>query len=142
MLALERFSSYQAGFRTRVRFLARPVGALVLIVCTVLLGACGSPGAMAAQPVAGSISRTAVITVVIKNSGYQPASFTVPPGAMVTVRNEGPGLHTLTADNGAFNTGNINRGVPALFKAPTIPGRYPFHCLFHDYMTGVLTVYS
>jgi plastocyanin len=142
MLASDCFSSYQAGFRARVRSLAHPVGILALIVCTVLLDACGSPDAKTAQPAAGSILPTAAITVVIKNSGYQPANFTVPPGATVTVRNDDPGIHTLTADNGAFNTGNINRGLPATFTAPTTPGRYPYHCLFHDYMTGVLTVSS
>lgn len=58
----------------------------------------------------------------------------------MTVRNEDQALHTVTADNRAFNTGNVTRGLPATFTAPTQRGAYPFHCLFHPYMTGSLTV--
>jgi plastocyanin len=80
------------------------------------------------------------ITVVIKNFAYIPANFTVTPGATVTVRNEDQVIHTLTADNQAFNTGNVTQGLPATFQAPMQSGRYPFHCFLHSYMTGVLTV--
>ena len=82
----------------------------------------------------------ATITVTIKNFAYTPGHFTVSPGATVTVKNEDQVIHTLTADNGAFNTGNVTDGIPATFTAPTQPGRYPFHCIHHRYMTGVLTV--
>ena len=30
--------------------------------------------------------------------------------------------------------------MPSTFQAPTQPGRYPFHCFHHPYMTGILTV--
>lgn len=49
-------------------------------------------------------------------------------------------IHTLTADNQAFNTGNVTDGLPTTFTTPTQPGKYPFHCIHHRYMTGVLTV--
>ena len=82
----------------------------------------------------------AAITVTIRHFAYIPDHFTVNPGATVTVKNEDQVIHTLTADNGAFNTGNVADGIPATFTAPTKPGRYPFHCIHHRYMTGVLTV--
>lgn len=80
------------------------------------------------------------ITVVIKNFAYLPANFTVTRGATVTIRNEDQVIHTFTADNQAFNTGNVAQGLPATFQAPTQPGKYPYHCFHHPYMTGVLTV--
>ncbi len=89
---------------------------------------------------AASATSTSAVTVVIKNFAYTPANFTVSPGERVTVRNEDRAIHTLTADNQAFNTGNVANGVPVTFTAPTQPGRYPYHCLLHPYMTGVLTV--
>lgn len=78
--------------------------------------------------------------MVIKNYGYVPTNFTVPPGATVTVHNDDLAIHTVTADGGTFNTGNVSRGITTTFTAPTQRGTYPFHCLFHEYMTGSLTV--
>ncbi len=112
-----------------------------MVFCTTLLVACASPGAQSSPPASASIKSVAAITVVIKNYGFVPTNFTVPAGATVTVRNDDQAIHTLTADNRAFNTGNISRGLPAVFTAPTQRGTYPYHCLFHNYMTGSLTVY-
>lgn len=77
---------------------------------------------------------------MIKNYTYIPASITVPPGATVTVRNEDLAIHTVTADNRAFNTGNVSRGVTTTLTAPMQRGTYSFHCLFHNYMGGNLIV--
>lgn len=86
------------------------------------------------------VNQAAAITVDIKNFAYLPRYFTVAPGATVTVRNDDQVIHTVTADNGAFNTGNVAQGLPASFQAPTKPGKYAFHCFHHPYMTGILTV--
>jgi plastocyanin len=115
--------------------------ALATVVFALLLVTCGSSTTKTSSSApAVSVTLTSAITVVIKNFGYMPANFTVPPGATVTVRNEDKGIHTITADNMAFNTGNVPQGLPATFTAPTQPGRYPFHCYLHNYMTGILTV--
>lgn len=138
MLALDHSSSYQISGRRARHYWA---GLLAMIVCGVLLAACGSSGTKAAQPASGSVSQTAAVTVVIKNYGYNPANLTVPPGAIVTVRNDDLAIHTVTADKAAtFNTGNVSRGVTTTFTAPQQRGVYPFHCMFHNYMTGALTV--
>lgn len=76
----------------------------------------------------------------IKNFTYTPRNFTVPPGATVAVRNDDQVIHTITADDGSFNTGNVAQGVPTTFQAPAKPGKYAFHCFHHPYMTGILTV--
>jgi plastocyanin len=87
-----------------------------------------------------SVTPASAITVTIKNFAYHPANFTTSPGATITVTNEDQVIHTLTADNQAFNTGNVTNGAPVTFTAPTQPGTYPFHDLFGSFITGVLTV--
>ncbi len=147
MLANHDSSSYPVSLRARVRSSARRprarhrrVSALALVVFSVLLGACASQDAKTLATAPGAVQPAAAVTLVIKNYGYIPANFTVPPGATVTVRNEDQAIHTVTADNRAFNTGNVSRGVTATFTAPTRPGTYPYHCMFHNYITGTLTV--
>jgi plastocyanin len=108
-----------------------------MVVFAVSLTACGLPGTKTAP---ASIKSAADITVVIKNYGYIPTNLTVSPGATVTVRNEDLAIHTVTADNRAFNTGNVSRGNTTTFTAPKQRGTYPFHCMFHTYMAGILTV--
>jgi plastocyanin len=54
-----------------------------------------------------------------------------------TVVNAIPG-HSITANNGAFDSG-VFRGVRS-FRAPRRPGLYPFHCIVHPFMRGLLVV--
>ena len=68
------------------------------------------------------------------------SSITVKAGATVTVKNGDTTTHTLAADNGAFDTGNIFAGKSATFVAPMKPGPYKFHCNIHANMHGVLNV--
>jgi plastocyanin len=142
MLANHDSSSYPVPLHARVRSPARHlwVTALVLVVFSVLLGACASQDTKVPPAAPGAVQPAAAVTLVIRNYGFLPANLTVPPGATVTVRNEDQAIHTVTADNRAFNTGNVNQGVASAFTAPTQPGTYPYHCMFHNYMTGTLTV--
>lgn len=147
MLAHRDSSSYTVAFRPRVRSLAHRfptlrhrAGSFALVVFAVFLTACGALGTKAQPATPVAVETAAAVTVVIKNYGFVPTNFTVPPGATVTVRNDDLAIHTVTADGRAFNTGNVSRGITTTFTAPTQRGTYPFHCLFHEYMTGSLTV--
>lgn len=99
-------------------------------------------GTSTASPAEGTTTR--VVTVDIRNFAYQPDVVRVPPGARVRVVNEDPVSHTLTASgNGrgqTFSSGLIPPGSARTFTAPRRPGRYPFFCQIHQYMTGVLVV--
>jgi plastocyanin len=69
-----------------------------------------------------------------------PGSVTVPVGAEVTVVNNDPDEHTVTSDSiGEFDV-EIQPTSTARFTAPYEPGSYPFHCLYHSSMNGVLVV--
>jgi plastocyanin len=92
---------------------------------------------------AGTTKTGTTDTVVIKNFMFSPATLSVSPGTVVTVRNEDSVTHTLTdkADPGLFNTGDIRPGQVKTFKAPGKAGSYPYFCTIHQYMTGTLVVW-
>ncbi|MEV7189449.1 cupredoxin domain-containing protein [Kitasatospora sp. NPDC093102] len=79
-------------------------------------------------------------TVTIRDFSFEPGDFTAGPGAVVTVTNTGTAAHSLTAQDGSFDTGPIAPGATAALTAPTQPGAYSYLCAFHHFMRGILTV--
>jgi plastocyanin len=65
---------------------------------------------------------------------------TVAVGAVVQVSNADAEAHTLTAEDGTFDTGSVDGGTVVSFTAPTVPGTYSFYCDIHPSMTGSLVV--
>ena len=86
----------------------------------------------------GSTATTADIT--ISNFSFSPSSFTAKVGQKVTVINRDSTQHSLTSDNGSFDTGLLSQGQAGSFTAPATPGTYTFHCSIHTTMTGTLIV--
>ena len=77
-----------------------------------------------------------------QNCTYDPSDITVPLGATVTWTNTGVVAHTVTADDGAsFDSDNLDPQATFSFAANT-PGTITYHCAFHPWMTGTLTVTS
>lgn len=125
-------------------------------VCAAVLSACGGSAKTsassvssvatsvtrsqsAAQSAAPSVSRASDITIHISNFKYGVPA-TVQPGQTVQVMNMDGEAHTVTADStGGFDV-NVGGGAVASFKAPTRAGSYPFHCMYHGNMHGVLVV--
>jgi plastocyanin len=138
MLANHDSSSYLVSLRARIGSLARRsrarhrrITTIALVVCSVLLDACARQDTKAPPAAPGAVQPAAAVTLVIRNYSFVPANFTVPQGVTVTVRNEDQPIHTITADNRAFNTGNVTRGLSTTFTAPTRTGTYPYPCMFH-----------
>ena len=71
---------------------------------------------------------------------FELSSTSVAAGGEVTFRNDDGTAHTVTADDGAFDTGPVAAGETATFDAPEAPGEVAFHCEIHPSMTGTLTV--
>ena len=65
---------------------------------------------------------------------------TVAPGGQVTVANADGSAHTVTADGGEFDSGEVEGGGNGTFQAPGQTGTYPFFCEIHPGMSGTLTV--
>jgi plastocyanin len=79
---------------------------------------------------------------------FDPPRLEVQAGSTLVVANIGGKPHTLTADDGSFDTGTITPGAEGgrfagTSATLTLPkaGRFPFHCEVHPAaMKGVLTV--
>jgi len=79
-------------------------------------------------------------TIVIENFAFDPGGVVVNPGATVTVINRDVTAHTVTAVDKEFDTGQIAPGKQVTFTAPSVPGKYHYLCMLHEYITGFLTV--
>jgi plastocyanin len=76
----------------------------------------------------------------VEITGFSFAAAPVAPGSTVVVANRDPEPHTVTASDGAFDTGQIATGTAVSFVAPTVPGTYQFVCAIHPSMHGQLVV--
>lgn len=79
----------------------------------------------------------AAALVIMKNFQYQPAKLNVKPGETVTFRNDDIYDHTVTADDGSFNSGLIPGGKTWTLKI-TQPGTIAYHCIPHPNMKAQL----
>jgi plastocyanin len=98
-------------------------------------GGYGSPG----SPAAGG-DAAAGEPAALEISGFQFAATAAGAGSQVTVVNRDAAPHTVTADDGAFDSGQVDGGTSLTFAAPTQPGTYTFACGIHPEMRGTLTV--
>jgi plastocyanin len=78
--------------------------------------------------------------------GYVPDSITVVIGLnnTVTWSNDDSAPHTVTSNSvpsgaSSFDSGNMNPGQSFTFTF-TVPGTYEYHCSYHSWMTGTVTV--
>lgn len=71
--------------------------------------------------------------------GFEPADATLDAGSAVVWRNNGSTEHTVTADDGSFDSGPIEAGSTWRLGFEK-PGIYRYHCTPHPWMTGVVRV--
>lgn len=78
-------------------------------------------------------------TVDIQSFSFKPGSLTIEAGSTVTFKNLDDVVHTVTAKDGTFDSGPINKGATytATFRKP---GVYSIYCKPHTFMTGTITV--
>ena len=84
-------------------------------------------------------SATVPNTVVIKNFSFSPKPITVKTGSTITVTNDDNTTHTLTANNGAFDTGDVGSGQRGRITVTRV-GTFAYHCTIHTFMTGTARV--
>jgi plastocyanin len=123
--------------------LLRPLAAaLTALALVVALSACGNDDSTSTAKGTTPTTKEAKESPNVVGEDF---SFTVPKGTVkagseVYFENKGPSDHTVTADDGSFDTQHVAAGKTAEFDAPTAPGTYSFHCSIHTSMTGTLTV--
>ena len=72
----------------------------------------------------------ASVPVTIQYQSFQPGSIDALPGDAITWTNHGGRTHTVTADYGAFDSGDVPVGHQFTWT-PTAPGTYTYHCAIH-----------
>ena len=88
---------------------------------------------------APSRAMAASVPVTIQYQSYHAGSIDALPGDAVTWTNSGGRTHTVTADYGAFDSGDVSVGHQFTWT-PTAPGTYTYHCAIHTAMVGVVHV--
>jgi plastocyanin len=91
------------------------------------------------QVASPAASQARVHTIVINGFKFLPDTLTVKTGETVEWKNEDAVVHTATAEDKTFDSGNIAPGKSWTFVASK-PGTYTYICTIHPNMKGTLTV--
>jgi plastocyanin len=78
--------------------------------------------------------------VTIKNFKYIDAEIEIMQGDKVIWTSQDDAAHTVTADDGSFDSGDIVRGDPPFEFVFKNVGEFKYHCDHHGIMKGKVTV--
>jgi plastocyanin len=84
-------------------------------------------------------SATGAQAIEISNYSFNPVTFEVPTGTTITWTNNDSVAHTVTAGDGAFNSGNLNNGQAFSHQVDTA-GTYTYGCSYHPNMQATVVV--
>jgi plastocyanin len=91
------------------------------------------------QPLVAASAAATTHDVAISNFAFVPGSVTVAAGDSVRWTNQDTAQHTVTADNGSFDSGPLSKGQT--FTRPfSTSGTFAYHCNFHPDMRGTVVV--
>lgn len=130
-------ASTSRAFRPSPTLLICSIAALVAVVGLFLPSL--SPVQTDSQPTAAPGLTADGIQIV--DFGYS-GQLTVQPGQAIQVVNQDGVPHTITAEDGSFDSGVIGGGASGSIFAPDADGVISFICTIHPSMTGELTVSS
>lgn len=102
-----------------------------LLIAAVLLAA--------TIPAPAPASDAAPVSVHIRDDKFVPATITVPAGHKVTFVNDDDDAHTVTADNGSWDSEGLNQGQSWSRSFPKA-GKITYHCTVHPFMKGTIVV--
>lgn len=100
---------------------------MVVLTATMVLAGCVEPEYRGRVCYGG----TATATVAIVNFAFEPEDFCVVEGKTVTWTNEGSEVHTVTAVDGTFDSGDIAPGE-TFESAFNATGTVEYHCRYHS----------
>jgi plastocyanin len=112
----------------------------LIALASLIALACSSDSTGNSQPPASDV--TIVSGAATKGaSAFDPNPFTISLAGNATVKwgNADGTTHTVTADGGAFSSGNIGAGG-TFSHTFTATGSYPYHCTIHAGMVGTIVV--
>jgi plastocyanin len=77
--------------------------------------------------------------VTIQSNSFNPGTLTIKVGETVTWTNKDSYAHTVTSNNGSFDSGNMASGETFSFTFNTV-GTYSYYCSIHTFMTAEIVV--
>ncbi|MDA8025151.1 MAG: cupredoxin domain-containing protein [Actinomycetota bacterium] len=122
--------------------------ALGVIVGALTLGACGTTSTSSSvtttssAPKASTKAAPQVVDVAIRNFAFVPSTITVAAGGEIKVTNDDSVIHTFTATNKSFDTGNILPGQTVMVKVGSSSSGITENalCTIHQYMNATVHV--
>jgi len=78
----------------------------------------------------------ALVIVVLDEFAFNPQRVSIQKGTTVVWINQEPEVHTVTADDEKFDSGDLDRGAVFSFAFQE-GGRFPYYCIFHGDRGGV-----
>jgi plastocyanin len=109
--------------------LAVPAIALIAVVATRAIEG----------PTDSTVARAGANAVGIKQFAFHPRKLTVAKGSTLKVTNADNTVHTFSAKDDSFDTGELDGGKTATV-ALNQSGTFRFYCKIHNFMTGTLVV--
>jgi len=100
-----------------------------------IYGTGGNPGGTGSKGVPGTNE------VWIQGMAFSPSSITVVAGTTITWTNKNAVAHTVTSDDGLFNSGSIGSGKTYSYTFLTA-GTFQYHCSIHPSMISKVIVTS
>jgi plastocyanin len=79
------------------------------------------------------------VTATMQDFLFRPARLQITAGTTIVWSNNGQVMHTVSADNGSFDSGPIEPGERRALTFSRA-GTFPFHCTPHPFMRGVIEV--
>ncbi|KNB52923.1 cupredoxin domain-containing protein [Streptomyces caatingaensis] len=79
-------------------------------------------------------------TVSIVDFAFRPDQLTIPFGDTVVWSDDGSTTHTVTADDGTFDSGDIAPGGTFALTFDRGRGTVAYHCSIHPDMRGAVTI--
>jgi plastocyanin len=110
---------------------------IFVLLIAIVLTACSSGGATTSKTTASSTYSGN--TVSIANFAFSPATLPIPAGTTVTWTNNDSTTHTVTSDNGVFDSGNLAPNATFSYTFSNA-GTFAYHCSIHTSMTGKIVV--
>ena len=87
----------------------------------------------------GAVDAAAPVAIAMTKESFVPESSTVPAGAHVVWTNNDSVPHSVTADDGRFDSGPVLPGKTFEWTASG-SGDIAYHCIYHPSMTATLKV--
>jgi plastocyanin len=115
---------------------------LAAAALTLGVAACGGGNDEPATSTVSTANATAASMtdrVEIADYKFKPETIEVNAGTKVTFTNSDDTKHTATADDGSFDTGDLEQGDSASVTLSK-PGEFTYYCRYHPFMKATVEV--